>query len=172
MKLIFAIGNPGKKYYFNRHSLGLFLADILIKECALSDLKSKEKYDLFGNSDFKLIKSKVFMNLSFSALQEFYNLYKFSPKNILVLHDELMLDEYDIRLKLGGGNAGHNGLRSIAQNIGSDFARLRIGIGHPKGVLDIAVDEYVLSDIKNLEKWKEIFTQKAIGIINAWLADV
>lgn len=173
MKFVLAIGNPGILYKYNRHNLGLLFADWFLENTSLSFSRSeKKKCTVFKFNSFYLIRSSVFMNLSFEALSELYNLYKFTPEQLLVLHDELMRPEYEVSLKIGGGIAGHNGLRSLANILGQNFARLRFGIGHPKDFLDdrrfIAVDKYVLSNIDDLKIWESKFTS-ALSLFYEWL---
>jgi len=168
MKLIFAIGNPGIKYKFNYHNLGLLFADFLINKHNVISEKIETNFHLFKFEEFSLLKSKVFMNLSYQALGPIYNFYKI--EKLLVVHDDLTLKKHEIKLKHTQGNSGHNGLKDIANHI-KEFDRLRIGIDHPKNFNpEMATDSYVLSNIDDLSQWQECFekglieTQKWINI--------
>lgn len=176
MKYLFAIGNPGKEYAQTYHNLGLIFADWILSNLPHQVLKNNEKFSIFKirspSGEFVVIKSHVFMNTSYSALGPAYSLYKLTPAQVLVLHDELMLPKFDVKIKQGGGNAGHNGLRDIAQHIGSDFARLRIGIGHPQDMgLRLSVHDYVLSKIDDVRNFEHVFAKTAQPLVDKWLQE-
>ncbi len=141
--LIAALGNIGQKYVNTRHNFGFMLADALInyfrnKNYAISDISSSkfksEGYAIsLPNKKLFIIKPQTYMNLSGEAVQPFMAWHNISIDNLLVLHDELDIPFTDLRLKTGGGLAGHNGLKSIAERLSSkEFHRLRIGIGRPE----------------------------------------
>jgi peptidyl-tRNA hydrolase, PTH1 family len=159
MKIAFALGNPGDKYEYTRHNLGILqLKSFLDLEASNFSKKEEKNFIIYKKNDAILLFSQVFMNLSFSALSKTMQLFKVKPCDIIVLHDDLMLKEKELKLKEGGGHAGHNGLRDIIQNIGSDFFRLRIGIDHPKNLgLPISPSDYVLSKIPNIKNWDSTF---------------
>lgn len=169
MKLVIGLGNPGKEYANTYHSLGALFADHLIASMSHEIIKQKADYTLIKFESFHLIKSHVFMNNSYLALRETYSLYKLTPENLLVAHDELMIKKHDIKLKKGGGNAGHNGLRNISSHIGANFARLRIGTDHPHDNLGISVADYVLSKIDNITEYEIAFAQKGVPLLKEWL---
>ncbi len=147
MKLFVGLGNPGEKYSRNRHNIGFMVLDSLA-ESGFSAWKSKFQGRIaegrIGAEKVVLLKPETFMNLSGQSVGEAMRYYKLSPADITVFHDELDLAPGKIKLKTGGGHAGHNGLRSLHQHIGPDYTRLRIGIGHP-GHKD-KVARYVLHD--------------------------
>lgn len=172
MKIVLALGNPGDKYEKTRHNLGILqLKSFLEKEAYDFSKKEDNNATIYKKNDSILIFSKVYMNLSFSALSKTMQLYKVKPADILVLHDDLMLKEKELKLKQGGGHAGHNGLRNIIQSIGADFSRLRIGIDHPKNLgLLISPSDYVLSKLPDLKDW-DIPFQSGNEIIKDFLKD-
>lgn len=157
MKLIVGLGNPGREHENNRHNIG-FLA----VEGIAYDLN--ENFKLFGQQkkselfQTTLEGEKIFfqkpityMNLSGEAVVEAAYFYKIEPKNVCVIHDELDLPFGDVRLKIGGGEGGHNGLKSITKHLGTpNYARIRMGIGRPPHP-EMDVADYVLSDFKKNE---------------------
>lgn len=152
MKLFVGLGNPGEKYSQNRHNIG-FMAVDRIAESGFSPWKSKFQGALaegrLGSEKVVLLKPETFMNLSGQSVGEAMRFYKLTPDDVTVFHDELDLAPGKVRLKTGGGHAGHNGLRSIHQHIGPEYNRVRLGIGHP-GHKD-KVARYVLSDFAKQE---------------------
>tara|TARA_B100000965_G_C19264632_1_gene614536 strand:+ start:76 stop:654 length:579 start_codon:yes stop_codon:yes gene_type:complete len=154
MYLICGLGNPGEKYKENRHNIGFRIIEELISFYKMKEFKSdklKATYKgLINNNEVILFKALTFMNLTGTALSTFKKFYKIDINNIIIIHDELDLKFGKIKYKKGGGNSGHNGLENIDQNIGSDYARVRFGIGHP-GNKNL-VENYVLEDFNNNEK--------------------
>ena len=150
IKLIVGLGNPGDKYEDTRHNAGEWLIDRLARRFNVT-LNAENKF--FGNVGKTLMNGKeirflvptTFMNLSGKAVGALANFYRIKPEEILVLHDELDLPPGSVKLKLGGGHGGHNGLKDIVAALGNNnnFYRLRIGIGHP-GHRDL-VAGYVLN---------------------------
>ena len=150
IKLIVGLGNPGDKYADTRHNAGEWLIARLARRFNLT-LNAENKF--FGNVGKTLMNGKeirflvptTFMNLSGKAVGTLANFYRIKPEEILVLHDELDLPPGSVKLKLGGGHGGHNGLKDIVAALGNNnnFYRLRIGIGHP-GHRDL-VAGYVLN---------------------------
>jgi len=134
--LVVGLGNPGDKYTNNRHNLGFMVIDRLAKKKGLRLNKKKFK-SIYGNTvhnDDKIhfIKPLTYMNKSGEAVKEIKNFYKIPVENIIVIHDEMDLQPGKIKIKSGGGSAGHNGLRSITGDLGTgDFIRVRIGVGKP-----------------------------------------
>lgn len=151
IRLIVGLGNPGKEYEATRHNAGCWLAD-----CVADDLKSRfsPEPNFFGQvanvkttqGNIYILKPATYMNLSGKAVRAVAQFYKIGVEEILVLHDELDLLPGQVKLKKGGGHAGHNGLRDIQQQLGSaEFWRMRIGIGHPRAMnLNQQVADYVL----------------------------
>jgi len=150
MKVITCLGNPGKKYLKTRHNIGFILGDFFAQKFQAS-IKNKKALFLSGETKINgenthFLFPQTYMNSSGEAVQFFLNYHKVSPQNLLVIHDEIELPFGDMKIKLGGGHKGHNGLRSIIQHLSSsDFYRLRFGVGRPNNPrVDVA--DYVLSN--------------------------
>ena len=152
--LIAGLGNPGPKYAGNRHNVGFMTIDVLADRWGAPS--SREKFKGFyskvrvGERDVVLLKPMTYMNLSGESVQAAMQFFKVPLENVVCIHDELDLEFGVVRLKSGGGTAGHNGLRSMVQHAGgSDFLRCRIGIGRPpRG----RTESWVLSDFGSLER--------------------
>ena len=133
--LFVGLGNPGEKHKNNRHNVGFMALDCLsaFHKFGRSRTKFLGRTAMGSLDDRKLIsfKPQTFMNESGRAVREASNFYKIGPERIIVFHDELDLPFGQVRIKKGGGHAGHNGLKSIDENIGTDYFRIRIGISHP-----------------------------------------
>tara|TARA_B100000927_G_C16398827_1_gene442520 strand:+ start:490 stop:1074 length:585 start_codon:yes stop_codon:yes gene_type:complete len=133
--LFVGLGNPGEKYKNNRHNVGFMALDCLssFHKFGRSRTKFLGRTAMGSLEERKLIsfKPQTFMNESGRAVREASNFYKIGPERIIVFHDELDLPFGQVRVKKGGGHAGHNGLKSIDENIGTDYFRIRIGISHP-----------------------------------------
>ena len=156
MKLFVGLGNPGKKYTNNRHNIGFMALNQIANDHSFSPWKNKFQGQItdgkLGGEKVILLKPETFMNLSGQSVSETIKFYKIKIEDIIVFHDELDLAPAKLRVKISGGHAGHNGLRSIHQHIGADYHRVRMGIGHP-GHKD-RVANYVLSDFaKNDQNW-------------------
>jgi PTH1 family peptidyl-tRNA hydrolase len=156
MKLFVGLGNPGKKYTNNRHNIGFMALNQIANDHSFSPWKNKFQGQItdgkLGDEKVILLKPETFMNLSGQSVSETIKFYKIKIEDIIVFHDELDLAPSKLRVKISGGHAGHNGLRSIHQHIGADYHRVRMGIGHP-GHKD-RVANYVLSDFaKNDQNW-------------------
>lgn len=152
MKLLVGLGNPGPKYATHRHNVGFMVLGVLGQRLDAGPLKDKFK-GLFAKAsvrgqDLVLLAPQTYMNLSGESVQLAQTFFKVDPTDVLIIHDELDLPFGTLRLKKGGGTAGHNGLRSIVQHGGQDFARLRFGIGRPRGA---KVENYVLSSFSSDE---------------------
>ncbi|MGI6217762.1 MAG: aminoacyl-tRNA hydrolase [Coriobacteriales bacterium] len=151
--LVAGLGNPGEEYAMTRHNSGFMVVDELSHELGVNYWKNQDGC-LVGTGKLDgdqilLVKPQAFMNRSGGPLSHVMNRYGVGPDQILVVHDDLDLPAGTIRLKHKGGHGGHNGLRSISSQIGSDYARLRIGIGRPPGRMDPA--DYVLAKITKKE---------------------
>lgn len=135
MQLWVGLGNPGAQYALHRHNVGFMVLDAL--EAVHGFPPPKQKFQgwavegRLGSEKLLLLKPATFMNESGRSVGEAMRFYKLEPEDVTVFHDELDLDPFKIKVKIGGGHAGHNGLRSIDAHIGPDFRRVRIGIGHP-----------------------------------------
>ncbi len=155
MWLLVGLGNPGSKYAGNRHNVGFMAVDSIVAQHGIGPFKSKYGGQLaegrIGDQKVALLKPETFMNESGRSVGAAAKFYKIPPDHIIVFHDELDLLASKIRVKKGGGNAGHNGLRSIDAHLGTpDYIRVRLGIGHP-GDKD-RVHGYVLSDFARVEQ--------------------
>ena len=158
MKLFVGLGNPGAKYAGNRHNIGFMAMDRIASDHGFGPWKAAFKGEVsegrLGSGKVLLLKPGTFMNLSGQSVQAAMAFYKLTPAEVTVFHDELDLAPGKLRVKQGGGHAGHNGLRSISGMIGEAYARVRLGIGHP-GHKD-AVAGYVLHDFAKADQdWLE-----------------
>lgn len=154
MLLFVGLGNPGGKYDNNRHNIGFMAVDEIVRRHNFSEPKMKFQGVFYegtlGNEKAFILKPQTYMNLSGKSVSEVARFYKLAPEDIVVFHDELDIPAGKIKFKTGGGNAGHNGLRSIDQYIGKNYHRVRFGIGHP-GDKD-RVSGHVLGDFTNTDK--------------------
>ncbi len=148
MRLIVGLGNPGAKYARNRHNIGFMALDMIAADHGFAPWKGKHNGSVsegrFGSARAVLLKPETFMNNSGQSVQAAMRFYKVDPEDVVVLHDEIDLAPGKVKYKMGGGHAGHNGLRSIHQHIGPEYGRVRLGVGHP-GHKD-RVPGYVLHD--------------------------
>ncbi|MBD3678508.1 MAG: aminoacyl-tRNA hydrolase [Rhodobacteraceae bacterium] len=156
MKLFVGLGNPGAKYAKNRHNIGFMAVDRIELDHDFGPWRSKFNGQVsegrLGREKVILLKPETFMNRSGQSVGEAMRFFKLTPTDVTVFHDELDLAPGKLRVKTGGGHAGHNGLRSIHDHIGAEYHRVRIGIGHP-GHKD-KVAPYVLNDFaKADEDW-------------------
>ena len=147
--LVAGLGNPGAEHARDRHNVGWMVADELARRHQ-GAFKGKFRGRLadvrVGNAKLGLLKPETYMNESGTSIQAAASFYKLPPEQVLVVHDDVDLDTARLQARLGGGLAGHNGLRSIAQRLGSqDFVRLRIGVGRPGRGDPRPVSDYVLS---------------------------
>jgi PTH1 family peptidyl-tRNA hydrolase len=153
--LVAGLGNPGSKYAANRHNIGFMVVDELSRRAKAEAWKSKFGGDVtlceIAGQRTVLLKPMEYMNVSGRAVQRVSAFYQVEPRELIVVHDEIDLPFGRLRLKAGGGHGGHNGLRSIVEQLGhSDFLRVRIGVGKPEreggGAGDGRVANHVLSD--------------------------
>lgn len=156
MLLLVGLGNPGPKYARNRHNIGCMAVDAIADSYRLSAPRPRfqgiVRDGLIAGEKLVCLKPGTFMNLSGDSVGAAMRFFRLNPADIVVFHDELDLAPGKLRIKRGGGHAGHNGLRSIQSHIGADFRRVRLGIGHP-GDKDL-VTPYVLGDFLDEEnKW-------------------
>ncbi|MEF2548759.1 aminoacyl-tRNA hydrolase [Aurantimonas sp. E1-2-R+4] len=155
MLLIAGLGNPGSRYAGNRHNIGFMAIDEIARDPSFSPWSKKFSAEIaegqIGAEKVLLVKPQTFMNESGRSVGEAARFFKIEPANIVVIHDELDLAPAKLRVKTGGGNGGHNGLRSIDAHLGTkDYKRVRLGIGHP-GSKD-AVTPYVLGDFAKVDR--------------------
>ena len=149
IRLVAGLGNPGREYQRTRHNAGFWFADLLARKLART-FSAEKKF--FGevcrlDADVWMVKPMTFMNRSGQAVAGLSTFYQIKPEEILVAHDELDLRPGEVKLKMGGGVAGHNGLKDIRDRLGTaEFWRLRIGIGHPREqeLTEQEVVDYVL----------------------------
>ena len=153
MRLVVGLGNPGARYARNRHSVGFMAVDAIARRHSFPGFRSRFKGELaegpLGGERRMLLKPQTFMNASGESVAEAARFFKISPPEIVVIHDEIDLRPGKLRVKCGGGTAGHNGLRSIDALLGPDFWRVRIGVGHP-GIKEL-VQPYVLQNFPSEE---------------------
>lgn len=154
MKLFVGLGNPGEKYARNRHNVGFMALDRVAREHGAGPWRRKFQGQLaeatIAGEKVLLLKPDTYMNESGRAVGEAARFHKVELADIVVFYDEIDLAPGKLKAKLGGGNAGHNGLRSISAHLGNDYVRIRIGVGHP-GQKD-QVANYVLSDFAKAEQ--------------------
>lgn len=156
--LLVGLGNPGAEYELTRHNVGFMAIDHFVEKTAemddwiaKRDLKCLLSSGKVGETRVIAIKPTTFMNLSGEAVQATASFYKVNPTNVVVLHDELDIDFGQIRLRVGGSDAGHNGIKSVTQHIGETYGRVRIGIG-PKRPEQIASEDFVLQKFSSEEQ--------------------
>jgi peptidyl-tRNA hydrolase, PTH1 family len=158
MRLLVGLGNPGTRYAGNRHNIGFMAVEAIARRHGFSPWRRRfqgvaTEGPLAGEKVLLLLPG-TFMNESGLAVAEAAHFYKIGTDDIVVFHDEIDLPPAKVRVKTGGGIAGHNGLRSISSHVGNDYRRVRIGVGHP-GVKEL-VHNYVLGDFAKAERpWVE-----------------
>ena len=154
MSLVVGLGNPGPAYVGNRHNIGFMAVDEIVRRHGFSPWRTKFQGEIAdGVVDGKkalVLKPMTYMNDSGRSVLAAATFYKISSEDIIVFHDEIDLAPGKLRVKRGGGHAGHNGLRSIHAGLGADYARVRMGVGHPgdKG----EVKNYVLKDFSKADQ--------------------
>ena len=166
MQILAGLGNPGAKYANNRHNVGFMAADVIARRHSFSPWSRKFQAEIaegrIGGEKVLLIKPQTFMNLSGQAVGEALRFYKLDPSAVTVLYDEIDLAPGKIRVKVGGGSGGHNGIRSLDQHIGQNYRRVRIGVGHP-GAKEM-VHNHVLGDFsKSDREWLEVLLDSIAG---------
>jgi len=153
MRLVVGLGNPGSRYARNRHNVGFMAVDLIARRHGVPGFRSRFKGELsegvIGGERRLLLKPQTYMNDSGESVAEAARFFKILPDEIVVIHDEIDLRPGKLRVKRGGGTAGHNGLRSIDALLGPDFWRVRIGVGHP-GIKEL-VQPYVLQNFPSEE---------------------
>jgi peptidyl-tRNA hydrolase, PTH1 family len=177
MQLWVGLGNPGPQYAMNRHNVGFMLADALAEIHQFGPVQKKFLGWLQegripngrgGGEKILLLKPATYMNESGRSVGEALRFYKLGTDALTVFHDELDLSPFKVKVKQGGGTAGHNGLRSIDQHLGADFRRVRLGIGHP-GHKD-RVTGYVLGNYAKAEMDPLANMLGAVAAEAEWLA--
>lgn len=153
MRLFVGLGNPGAKYQGNRHNIGFMTVDEIARRHGFAPWRRRFQGETsegqLGGERVILLKPMTYMNESGNAVGEAAKFFKIAVGDITVFHDEIELPPAKLRVKLGGGIAGHNGLRSISAHVGNDYRRVRLGVGHP-GVKEL-VHAHVLNDFAKSE---------------------
>jgi PTH1 family peptidyl-tRNA hydrolase len=172
MKLFVGLGNPGPDYAGHRHNIGFMALDRIAADHGFGPWRKAHHGQMaegrLGGEKVALLKPDTFMNLSGQAVHAAVAFFKLPLADVVVFHDELDLAPGKLRTKMGGGHAGHNGLRSIDQHIGPDFRRVRLGIGHP-GHKD-RVTGYVLGNYAKAEQDDLVEMLGAVAGEAGWLA--
>jgi PTH1 family peptidyl-tRNA hydrolase len=172
--LVVGLGNPGKEYAGNRHNVGFMVADLLASRVGAKPGRSKRAHaDVaegrlgFGGPKVVLVKPLTYMNLSGAPVVALAQFFKVPVDNVVAVHDELDVPFGQVRVKRGGGEGGHNGLRSMSKSLGSkEYARVRFGIGRPPGRQDPA--DYVLSDFGGAERKElDFLVDRAADVVEA-----
>ncbi|KQZ14259.1 peptidyl-tRNA hydrolase [Mesorhizobium sp. Root554] len=159
MLLFAGLGNPGTKYAGNRHNVGFMAADAIARRHSFSPWSRKFQAEIaegkIGGERVLLIKPQTFMNLSGQSVGEALRFYKLDASAVTVFYDEIDLVAGKVRVKVGGGSGGHNGIRSLDQHIGNAYRRVRIGVGHP-GIKEM-VHGHVLGDFSKADReWLDV----------------
>ena len=174
------LGNPGPEYAGNRHNIGFMVADLLARRMSGTFKRSSKAQAQVvegrigppGPLSRRVVLAKplAYMNLSGGPVTALKDFYKVPTEQIVAVHDELDIPYATLRLKLGGGDNGHNGLKSITKSLGPDYLRVRAGIGRPPGRMDVAA--FVLKDFSSTER-KELdwFVDRAADAVEALIAD-
>lgn len=161
IRMIAGLGNPGEEYAQTRHNAGFKAIDELARQANVTYWKNQAGAEVAsikvndaeaegGKREVILVKPQSYMNTSGGPISKLCAQYKVSVEELLVIHDELDIPAGDVRIKVGGGHAGHNGLRSIIDKVGSrDFSRVRVGIGNPPGRMPVA--DFVLKQLRSRE---------------------
>lgn len=161
IRMVAGLGNPGEEYAETRHNAGFKAIDELARQAGVSYWKNQAGAEVAviqvndaevngGKREVVLVKPQSYMNTSGGPISKLCAQYKVAVEELLVIHDELDIPAGDVRVKVGGGHAGHNGLRSIIDKMGSrDFSRIRVGIGNPPGRM--AVADFVLKQLRARE---------------------
>ena len=172
MQLWVGLGNPGPQYAMQRHNVGFMALDVIAEMHGFGPVQKKFQGWLqegrIGGVKILLLKPATFMNESGRSVGEALRFYKLEMDALTVFHDELDLAPFKVKVKTGGGTAGHNGLRSIDQHMGPDFRRVRLGIGHPghkERVTGYVLGNYAKAEIDDLTDMLA-----AIGAEAEWLA--
>ncbi|WP_406114895.1 aminoacyl-tRNA hydrolase [Streptomyces sp. NBC_01014] len=177
--LVVGLGNPGPDYAANRHNVGFMVADLLAERIGGRFKAHKARAQVVegrigppgpANRRVVLAKPMSYMNLSGGPVTALRDFYKVDTANIVAVHDELDIDYGTLRLKLGGGDNGHNGLKSMTKSMGPDYHRVRFGIGRPPGRMQVA--DFVLKDFSSAER-KELgyFVDRAADAVEALIIE-
>ncbi|WBB65087.1 aminoacyl-tRNA hydrolase [Micromonospora sp. WMMD812] len=172
--LLVGLGNPGREYAGNRHNVGFMVADLLAGRVGAKFGRHRRAVAEvaegrlgFGGPRLVLVKPLTYMNLSGGPVAALAQFYKVAPGQVVAVHDELDIAYGQVRVKCGGGEGGHNGLRSMSKSLGTkDYVRVRFGIGRPPGRQDPA--DYVLSDFGAVERKElEFLVDRAADVVES-----
>jgi len=176
MTLFVGLGNPTATYEDNRHNIGFKVIDSLVDDFKARDVsKSSFLGHLYKFNNLLFLKPTTYMNLSGKSLIAVKNFYKIDIENIIVIHDDLDLPFGAVRFKNGGGNGGHNGLKSIDTLIGKGYIRIRMGIGKPKyrsQVADFVLSDFGVDEEVDLERWIDYTSLTAKELLNRPLEEI
>ncbi|MEU8137974.1 aminoacyl-tRNA hydrolase [Streptodolium elevatio] len=172
--LVVGLGNPGPEYQGNRHNVGFMVADLLAARVGGKFKAHKSRAQVLegrlAGRRVVLAKPMTYMNLSGGPVTALRDFYKVPTERIVVVHDELDIDFAVLRLKRGGGDNGHNGLKPITKSLGPDYYRVRFGIGRPPGRMDVAA--YVLKDFSSTErKGLDVEVDRAADAVESLITD-
>jgi len=168
MLLLVGLGNPGPKYEMNRHNVGFMALDAIVRRHAFAPWRLRFEglaaEGTIGDAKVLALKPQTYMNDSGRSVGAAARFYKLAPEQVVVLHDELDLVPFKVKVKRGGGHAGHNGVRDVDAHLGPDFRRVRIGIGHPGDkelVLHHALSDFFKAERPALEKVLDAIAEAA-----------
>ncbi|HET6635128.1 MAG TPA: aminoacyl-tRNA hydrolase [Streptomyces sp.] len=177
--LVVGLGNPGPQYAGNRHNVGFMVADLLASRMGGRFKAHRSRAQVLegrlgapgaAGPRVVLAKPMSFMNVSGGPVTALRDFYKLPLERLVVVHDELDVDYGALRLKLGGGDNGHNGLKSVTKSLGAGYHRVRFGVGRPPGRMQVA--DYVLRDFSSSERKElEYFVDRAADAVEALIAD-
>lgn len=168
-KIVVGLGNPGADYVFTRHNIGFMAVDALAASGSWQKKFGGEiKHAELAGVPCLLLKPLTYMNLSGESVGEAMRFYKLTPPDVIVFHDDIALLAGKVKVKQGGGHAGHNGVKSLDSHIGADYWRIRLGVGHP-GDRNL-VHDYVLGNFAKSDKiWLEPLLEKIVAAFPAML---
>ena len=172
MRLFVGLGNPGTKYQGNRHNIGFMAVDEIARRHGFGPWRRRFQGETsegtIGGERVILLKPTTYMNDSGQSVGEAAKFFKIEMGDIVVFHDEIELPPAKVRVKLGGGIAGHNGLRSISAHVGNEYRRVRLGVGHP-GIKDLVhshvLNDFAKSDMPWVEALREVVAENAALIV-------
>ncbi|MGX1854009.1 aminoacyl-tRNA hydrolase [Streptomyces sp. NBC_01456] len=177
--LVVGLGNPGPEYAGNRHNVGFMVADLLAGRMGGRFKAHKARAQVVegrcgapgpGSRRVVVAKPSSYMNVSGGPTTALRDFYKVPLANIIAIHDELDIDYGALRLKLGGGDNGHNGLKSITKSLGAEYHRIRFGIGRPPGRMQVA--DFVLKDFSSAERRElDYFVDRAADAVETLIVD-
>ena len=172
MRIVVGLGNPGEKYAHTRHNIGFMVIDEILKDYVAGPKYNKKFEAIIYSLDKNrlLIKPQTFMNISGKTVNRVVNFYKIKPEDLLIVHDDVDLGFGEIKHQFGRGAAGHKGVQSIVDSLGSDqFNRVRVGIGRPKDSTE--VEKWVLQGFSEDKNKVDELIKKATEITVNWLKE-